>query len=261
MTTACTTGRCRVDGGEIAYAIRGAGPALVLLHGFTFDRRAWDAQMAAFSEGYRVLRYDLRGFGESSVPAGPYSHSDDLRTLLETLGLEHPILVGLSLGANVALEYALRFPGEIRALVLASPGLVGHRWTELRPPDAAAAHAHLHGIDSAKRFWLDHPLFDSLKRHPDAHARLQDMVAEYSGWHWRHANPVTSINVTNRLHECRVPTLVVSGDLDVAGYRSIAGKIAAEIPGAQLLRLADAGHIVNDDGGEFTAAVLGFVAP
>jgi pimeloyl-ACP methyl ester carboxylesterase len=250
---------CPIDGGSLAYEMRGVGPPLVLLHGFSFDMRAWDGQIERLARSHRVVRYDLRGFGRSSLPVGSYSHSDDLDALLSELGVKRPILMGLSLGANVVLEYSLLHPLMVRAQILASPGLVGHPWREQRPPDAAAAHAAAYGVESAKRFWLEHVLFASLRRHPAAMARLTLMVADYSGWHWRHPNPVRTPRTADRLSGCSVATLVLSGDLDVGGYRDIAMKLSADIDGTKLVRFAHAGHVLNDDADpDFTTAVLDF---
>jgi 3-oxoadipate enol-lactonase len=251
---------CKVDQGYLAYEARGKGSPIVLIHGFTFDMRTWDAQVDVLSQFFQVVRYDLRGFGKSSLPTGPYSHVEDLRVLLEFLSLSAPALVGLSLGANIALTYALGNPDAVRALVLASPGLPGFVWSEDRPPDAAAAVAESHGVEAARRFWLDHQLFASVRRSQAAFARVRKMVQDYSGWHWRNANPTTQAAVIDRLPECATPTLVMSGCLDVPGYRQIATKLSHEVPKAALLTFANAGHVLNEeDPAGFSTAVLDFV--
>jgi 3-oxoadipate enol-lactonase len=260
MQTAMDHQVCEVDQGYLAYETRGKGSPIVLIHGFTFDMRTWDAQMDSLSEFFRVVRYDLRGFGKSSLPTGPYSHVEDLRVLLQFLSLSAPVLVGLSLGANIALTYALANPEAVRALVLASPGLPGFEWSEDRPPDAAAAVAESHGVETARRFWLDHQLFASVRRSQTAFARVSKMVQEYSGWHWRNVNPTIQASVIDRLSECTAPTLVMSGCLDVPGYRQIATKLSHEVPKAALLTFADAGHVLNEeDPAGFSAAVSDFV--
>src|SRR5690349_14993808 len=102
---AARTGVADVNGTRLFYEIAGAGPALVLLHGFSLDARMWDAQFAAFAQRYRVLRYDARGFGRSGVPgAEHYSHADDLHALLGHLGIAQAALIGFSLGGGIALN-------------------------------------------------------------------------------------------------------------------------------------------------------------
>jgi 3-oxoadipate enol-lactonase len=246
MTAPVVRGQANVNGATLAYEIAGNGPPIVLIHGFSFDMRSWEAQFAAFAARHTVLRYDLRGFGRSSLPGvEPYSHIDDLAALLQALGLGPAHLVGLSLGANVALAYALERPAAVRSLVLVSSGLMGHHWLEERPPDAAMAYAKDHGVADTKAFWLDHPLFASLAAYPEARASLAAIVAGYSGWHWQHHNPMRPFTVAAAdLPKVCAPTLVVSGGRDVAGYREIADALAAGIPGAQMLTVPEAGHVL-----------------
>jgi 3-oxoadipate enol-lactonase len=250
---------CKVEGGHLAYETRGEGAPLVFLHGFSFDMRTWDAQVQALSRHFQVVRYDLRGFGKSTVPTGPYSHVEDLRVLMEFLSLSHPILVGLSLGANVALSFALEHPRAVRGLVLASSGLPGFTWTEPRPPDAVAAIAKSQGVEPAREFWLNHRLFASTRRSPAAFARVRGMIEDYSGWHWANVSPTPQAEVIGRLSECATPTLVLSGDLDVPGYRQIAVKLSQDIPNATLRTFRDAGHVINEEApARFSAVVLEF---
>ena len=250
---------CYLGDGYLAFDTRGEGVPLVFIHGFSFDMRTWDAQVETLSRDFQVVRYDLRGFGKSSVPTGPYSHVRDLRGLIECLSLSAPVLIGLSLGANVALSCALDHPHTVRGLVLASSGLPGFVWSDVRPPDAAAAVAKSQGVERARQFWLDHPLFAAARRSPTAFARVRRMIEEYSGWHWCNVNPSAQAAVIDRLAECLTPTLVMSGELDVLGYREIAAKLSQDLPDAALLTFPDTGHVINEEAPEgFSAAVLEF---
>src|SRR5690606_32164325 len=120
-----------------------------------------------------------------TLPDGDYEHGDDLLAVLDTLEIGRCLLVGLSLGANVALSFAARHPERLRGLVLASPGLPGHVWTTERPPDAAARVAKAEGVEAGKRFWLGHELFANLSRVPAMRALVEEIVSDYSGWHWQ----------------------------------------------------------------------------
>lgn len=258
-----TPGSAKVNGANLHYERAGHGTPVVLVHGFSFDLRSWDLQVKALAERHAVLRYDLRGFGRSSMPSQAlYSHVADLAALLGTLDLAPTHLVGLSLGANVALGLALEHPGMVRSLVLASSGLPGHAWTEERPPDAAMAHAKAHGVAAARAFWLQHDLFASVRDYPEAQSRLAAIVADYSGWHWANANPMRPFTATAaRLGDVAAPTLVVSGGRDVSGYREIADVLAAGIPGAQKLDFPEAGHVLTLEQPErFNSAVLAFLS-
>ena len=250
----------QLSDGYLAFETHGEGIPLIFIHGFSFDMRTWDAQVDQLSRHFCVIRYDLRGFGKSSLPAGPYSHVKDLLALIDYLSLPSPVLVGLSLGANVALNYAFDYPAAVRALVLASSGLPGFQWSELRPPDEVAVVARNHGIEHARQFWLDHPLFTSTRRSSAAFARVRRMVNDYSGWHWGNTNPTPQIAVVDRLPNCTIPTLVMSGEQDVLGYRQIAAKLSHDMPRATIMTFPGVGHVINEEApAKFSEAVLNFV--
>ena len=121
---AVDTGRIAVDGGALFYEVRGQGPPVVLLHpGGTYDHRIWEPQVEALARGWRTARYDLRGFGRSSRPAGPFSPVADLRRVLEALDVERASLVGVGMGSGVALNFALQHPRQVERLVLAGLGM------------------------------------------------------------------------------------------------------------------------------------------
>jgi 3-oxoadipate enol-lactonase len=243
------TGYAKVEGGSLYYEIAGEGPVLVFLHGFSFDLTMWDDEFESFSKQYQVLRYDLRGFGRSAAAEVPYSHADDLRALLDYLGISHASLVGLSLGGGAVINFALAYPGIAQALVLVAPSLAGFRWSS----DFSTAQSKLRtvvqekGIETARAFWLRLPLFRESMRNEHAAAKLKTMVGNYSGWHWTHADLGRGYKppAIERLHEINVPTLVVIGDRDAEDQKQIGSVLIKSIPGAIELVLTDIGHLVN----------------
>lgn len=109
---------------DINYLIEGDGPeTVVLINGLADDLTTWVYQVDALvSAGYRVLRFDNRGIGESSKPAGPYTtelFAQDAKALVEHLGITDFHLMGVSMGGMIAQEYALAYPGDLRSLTLA----------------------------------------------------------------------------------------------------------------------------------------------
>jgi len=239
----------------------GYGPAIVFLHGFSFDSRQWAPQMAAFAGNHRCIAYDMRGFGRSAPPDAPYDHVLDLHALIGTLGLDRPVLVGLSLGANVAMAFAACYPEVASKLMLVSSGLPGFEWQEERPPEAAKAHAAEHGAAATKDFWLGHPLFASLDDYPDAKAAAHEMVRDYSGWHWENADPRFVSPPGQDVDAVACPTLVLTGGRDAKGYRDIGAKLAATIGDAGLVTFDEAGHMLNLERPErFNALLAEFLA-
>lgn len=111
----------------LAHDVTGSGPALLLVHSTVCDRRMWDPQVPALTAaGYQVIRCDLRGYGDSPMPDGPYDNAQDVADLLGELGVTRLAVVGASGGGQVALEFATRWPERIRALALFCTALRGH---------------------------------------------------------------------------------------------------------------------------------------
>ncbi|MBI2719869.1 MAG: alpha/beta fold hydrolase [Rhizobiales bacterium] len=118
-------------GGRHHFMMEGEGSAVVMIPGFTLDTWMWEAQATAFSQRHRVIRYDLRGAGKSSVPADPYRYEEDLVALLDHLEIETAHVIGLSLGGAIAIDFALTHPERVRSLVpVAASAVTGYPWPD-----------------------------------------------------------------------------------------------------------------------------------
>jgi 3-oxoadipate enol-lactonase len=255
-----------IDGSSIYYEEVGAGNPVVLLHGFSLDRRMWDAQWEFLSSRYRVLRYDLRGFGKSAPPTTkPYTHADDLFALIDHLGLDRVDLIGLSLGGGAAINAAILCPDRVRALIVVDPSLGGFRWSsEFTAAQAAIrATAKDAGIEGARAQWLSLPIFRAAMSNPRVAERLVSIVGDYAGWHWLHADPGRPFSppAIDRLQEISAPTLVIVGELDTADFQSIASTLESRISRAQKVVLPDVGHTANLEAqAQFNETVGAFLA-
>src|SRR5215203_6213321 len=118
-------GMAEINGTQFHFEISGEGYPLVLVHAGIADGRMWDDQFHVFSQSYKVLRYDRRGFGKTGMVAGSFSHHADLYELLRLLNIERAVLVGCSQGAKTVLDLSLEHPEMTAALVLVSPALGG----------------------------------------------------------------------------------------------------------------------------------------
>ena len=110
------TGSVDVPGGSLYYEVAGEGPAMTLIHPGLWDSRTWDPQVPVLVDAaFRVIRYDVRGYGRSSRLTGePYSHVRDLEALLDVLEVPLTILVGCSMGGAIAIDFTLEHPGPRR---------------------------------------------------------------------------------------------------------------------------------------------------
>lgn len=246
---------------RLFYEADGAGEALVFIHGFSLDRHMWDGQAAAFSPRYRVIRYDLRGHGDSAGIEGPYAGYEDLRSVLDALGISRATLVGLSAGSELAINFAITYPNRVARLVLAAPGLGGYRGPRLpwiQPVLDAAAGGD---ADAAARLWLGTPLMTLIDDRGSAAAVAAMVMRNAHLWTATRTEQPLSPPAIGRLSAITCPVLVIVGDQDQPHIRDIANVIVKGIAGAMLTVIQRAGHLVNLDApAEFNEAIEAFLA-
>ncbi len=250
-----------VADGRLYVETSGAGPTVVLIHGFSLDTRMWAPQAPALAPHFRVVRYDLRGFGRSSLPAGPFSHVADLIRLLDHLACDRAHLVGLSLGGGLAVDFALAHPGRVCSLTLVDGTLGGFGWEKDWGAPGRAARAE--GVAAARAAWLADEVFAPVLEQPGPAAAFRAMVADYSGWHWDHRSPElppAGAPAIDRLGEIQAPTLVVMGERDHPDFHRIADRLEYGIPGARRIVLRGVGHLSNLEApAAFNTALLDFL--
>jgi pimeloyl-ACP methyl ester carboxylesterase len=246
------------------------GTPVVLIHGHSADLRLWEPQVAdLLGAGYRVIRYDVRGHGRSSVPATGYSgehYLADLRALLDCLRVARAHIAGISMGGAIALQLALDEPGRVASLALLDSALPGFAYSPEFEDDVERLReaVRVEGPRAAlERHWLTHPIFDGVRRHPKAFAALQRLVLDYPAADYldeaEYALPERP--AIERLHEVRVPALVVVGELDLPDFCIIADILAENLPRARKLVVPDAGHLPSlERPEEVNRALLAFLA-
>jgi pimeloyl-ACP methyl ester carboxylesterase len=264
------TGYAEVDGGRLYYETSGKGPALVLIHAGFLDSRIWDTQFQLFSENYRVIRYDVRGFGKSDVARTKFSDYKDLHGLLDHLRVKTASLVGVSNGGRIASDFAVEYPSMVNHLVLVSPGMSGYKssgpeeekmWEEFdaqmkpqedavregRAADTVAMDVTTWGSAQtpANRERITHIAMDNFHVQVENPWKLQ-VPPEPRTWH--------------RLSQIRTPTLLIIGDRDVAPQIVMVDNIHSHIRGSKKVLIQGADHIVNmSKPDEFNRTVLEFL--
>src|SRR5438034_3502149 len=170
-------GSGKFDG--LYFETKGRGETIVLIHGGQMDRRMWDAQFDLFARQYRVIRYDIRGFGRSDTPDKPYSNAGDLHSLLRHLRVKKAALMGLSLGAAVATDFALEHPEMADSLLLVCPGLGGFPFqdkaNDLR---AVVEAARDDSSEKAADLWLMNPYMSVAMENPTRRNTLRDLARD-----------------------------------------------------------------------------------
>jgi pimeloyl-ACP methyl ester carboxylesterase len=253
-----------VPGARLVMDAQGEGEPVVLLHGFAGNRRTWDLIAPGLARRHRVLRYDLRGFGESvDIERLPFRHSRDLAMVLDDLGLQTCNLIGVSMGGSVALNFALDNPARVRRLLLVSPAITAWEWSEAwrslwRPIVKLARSGDL---ARARELWWEHPLFATTRAMSAAAEIFRDSVPSYSGIHWTEGDAEeAAMPDVDRLVDLSVPTLLLTGSEDLPDFRLIAGLIEAAAPGVRRVDYAGAGHLLHlERPGEVVTDIAAFL--
>jgi len=229
----------------------------------------WDGQVGPRSKHYRVVRYDLRGFGRSSTPETNYAPHDDLQALFVHLGINRVALIGVCISGGIAVDFALAHPEMLWALVPVAAGINGYDWSadealqRFGAEEKAAVEAG--DIDRAVelnvRLWVDGP-----GRTPDQvdHAvrekvrQMQRAIFE-RGESAGQPVPLEPLAIT-RLEDIRAPTLAIVGDQDAPTLIEITDLIARRVPGAQKAVISNTAHVPNmERPDEFNRLVMDFL--
>ncbi len=229
------------------YEVSGSGEPIVFIHAFSVDRRMWKPQVAEFEGRFQVIRYDLRGHGRSVAPTEPYTGYDDLRALLDTLGISRATLVGLSAGAELAINFAIAYPDRAARLVLAAPGLGGYSLPPLPWAGPVFEAAAAGDAERAAGLWAQTPIM-AMRTNRNAAETVTALVMDNLRlWTYRRTEQPLSPAAVDRLAEIACPVLVIVGDEDLPHIKEVADLLADRIAGARLVTVAGAGHIVNLD--------------
>src|SRR5215218_8445150 len=205
--------------------VAGEGPAVALVHEGICDSGMWDREWRAWSPSFRLLRLDLRGFGQTPLGDGPFAHARDLIAVMEEHGLERSALVGVSMGGRVALEVTVARPDLVSTLVLVAPGLPGHDWsesvrTQWAKEEAAFEAGNLDAaVEVSLRTWVDGPRRRPEDVDPEVRSRVAEMqrrAYELQLPVWETAEEELLVSdLSDRIGEVGAPTLVVVGEEDV----------------------------------------------
>lgn len=246
-------------GGLLLHGDRtGNGSPLLLLHGFTGSTRSWTLFRRALGDRLETIALDLPGHGRSSAPADATRYASGtvaaaLPAVLDALGIDRVAMLGYSLGARVALRFALDHGDRVGALVLesASPGIVdpAERAARLDADRALADGIERDGIEAFVERWEALPLWASQRMlSPETRTALRAErlanVPRGLANSLRGAGVAVEEPVVDRLRSLRVPTLVVAGALD-AKFVALGEAIAARAPRARLVVVEGAGHAVH----------------
>jgi pimeloyl-ACP methyl ester carboxylesterase len=270
----------KVGSVELYYEEHGSGDPLLLIMGLAADSQAWMFQIPDFAQHYRVIAFDNRGVGRSSKPAGPYSiheMADETAGLMGALGIDRAHVVGVSMGGMIAQELVLRHPERVRALVLACT---------YPEPDADVERTRQFtlqqfggSIDASGAMHVDlttlNPMMFLQQLLPNVfnqsfiEKELPKLMQIFSGALQYgfsmeailgQVGAVMSHKATDRLHQIKSPTLVITGDADRLVPPAGSDILAREIANAKLVKVPGGSHGFNFETPDvFNREVLDFL--
>jgi 3-oxoadipate enol-lactonase len=231
--------RCRVEGPSSAQV-------LLFSNSLATDLSMWDEQAAYFSKKYQVIRYDARGHGESQSTPPPYSLStlvEDVRSLLDGLGVGSVHFVGLSLGGVVGQLFAARYPQRLLSVALCDTAARMKRDIWEGRIDAVRTEGIAQQVEPSLERWFTKPFRD---KNPQIIGRFRKMIQGTSrDGYVGSATAIMELDSVNQLSRIATPTLVVVGRHDPSTPVSDAELISQKIAGSQLAVIEDAAHLPN----------------
>src|SRR6266436_1235750 len=267
-------GIAEVNGTSLYYEVAGEGHPLVLNHGGLVDNHLWDDQFDEFAKHFKVIRYDIRGFGDSGmIKKGmePYSMERDLFSLLQFLDIQKTYVLGLSMGGALAIDITLQYPEMVDALITVGAGLSGFEMGEpdeelkakFEEMDEAFKSGNIaRSVEISLQIWTDGPFRTPEQVDPQVRERVRAMTTrnfergDDEEVRSQHLEPPAA----GRLSEIHVPTLIIVGGEDVEIILAIADKLEKDIVGAKKVVISGTAHHLNmEKPQEFNRVVIKFL--
>ncbi len=241
-----------VEAAKLWYEVVGQGPPLVLIHSGITDSRSWKPQMEAFARGFEVLRYDMRGFGQSDTTHGEYSARADLLTVMDAAGVRQAALLGVSMGSSLAIDVTLAHPDRVSALVVVGPGFSGRQQSDAFKALMGEVDQIFEekGLDATIEREMEIWLYGKGRTAADVDPALRAAVFEMDRFNSERfpadmkARPLDP-PAAGRLQEIGVPTLIVVGDRDLYDVMDAAEQLEAGITGARRVVMPGTAHVPN----------------
>jgi 3-oxoadipate enol-lactonase len=242
------------------------GLPVVLIHGFPFSHKMWQPQIEALAPNFRVVAYDIRGFGQSDVGDGQFLLEffvDDLVALLDFLKIERAVLCGLSMGGYVALRAAERNPEKIRALVLCDTRAEADS-NEAKVKRAAAIRAvKTQGVKIfAENFVKSVLAAQTFSENPRLVEEIRAVIESNSplGICGALLAMASRTDTTAALPKIGAPTLILVGEHDALTPPAVAKTMRERIPNSEWHVISRAAHVSNlENPQEFNAHLLEFL--
>jgi pimeloyl-ACP methyl ester carboxylesterase len=267
-------GEAEVNGTRLFYELSGSGETIVFVHGNEGDRRHWDFQFMPLAKDFRVIRYDVRGYGKSALPdpEEPYNDYEDMKALMDYLGIDKAHVCGLSMGSGIVVDFALAYPEMCRSLIPIGPWANGYGVNDFKSDavdslfvvmgEAASLAREKGAKEATDYFWFGNSLFKQTVRSEKALEHLLNVGYDYSWWGFINESKRGSFQpiAMTQLNKIEIPTLVITAEYDLEVCKEIAEIMGRKIKGSEVIAIQDAGHMMNiEKPEEFNTTLLNFI--
>jgi pimeloyl-ACP methyl ester carboxylesterase len=268
------SGYAPVNHGELYYEVAGSGQPVLLIHAGVADLTMWESQFDLFSQSYRVIRYDTRGYGKSRTENIEFSNRQDILDLFSHLAIDQASIIGVSRGGQIAIDFAIEHPERVSALVPVAAGISGF---DFQPDDSVEAQhenelfIHMDDLWQKKAFdelaeleahvWADGPSQPVGRAAEEIRAYIRDTVRSNFSRQDGQATPIPLMPPAyTRLGEIRKPTLVLIGEYDSTGAKAAAAELECQIPQARMVGVSHTAHMIPlEQPAKFNELVLAFL--
>jgi pimeloyl-ACP methyl ester carboxylesterase len=261
------SGFAEVNGIKLYYETAGSGEPLVLVHGNFGDCRHWDYNFEELAGKFRVIRYDVRGYGRSDSSHEGFEYKDhaDLKALFDYLGIEEGPTARFSMGSGMVINFALEYPEMCKALIPVGPWVCGYTPSSIqefnRDFGQIPSIIEQGGTDAAAEQLIEFPLFKADVSSDEVKAFITEVARDYSFLHWTGGGPVRiEPDAVNMLDRIKVPTLIVTSEYDINACLEIAGLLDEKIKNSMVVSIPEATHfMMMDQPLEFNNALVNFI--
>lgn len=259
----------KINNYEMVFEDQGSGLPILFIHGYPLNRRLWQPQVEGLSNSARILAPDLRGHGDSETVKGPYSMDSlagDCVALLDALDIHKPVVVcGLSMGGYIALALYRNYPERMGGLILAATRASADTPEGKANRDAAAVQAKENGVEAVVESMLPKMMSPkTYQQKPELVQRVKQIMASTSleGVLGDLMGMKERLDSRPTLGRISIPTLVIHGADDQIISAEETKQMHAQIQGAFLETVPEAGHLLNLEQPEiFNQAVKRFIQP
>lgn len=250
---AVQTGFAEINGAKIYYEVAGEGHPFLMVHAGIANKSMWDDQFEFFAQKYKVVRYDMRGFGQSPPVEEDYQRHEDIRALLDFLNIDHAYLMGCSMGGGACMNFALEYPDRADALIMVGSAPNGFAYPDWSPSpldeemEAAYEKGDLERVNEiGMRIFVDGKGRPTDKVNPAMRKKIYDMnMIALRNEKLMGKDVPLPIPAAQRIAELRLPVLIIMGDLDEEYIFKAFDFMATNIPGVRKVVLPNTAHLPN----------------